>query len=251
MPVRGGGGGGSSVVGINATLTPVSETVTQPASGGLISGGMLDGWRMFDPNGGVDSLADDGSYFDIGYNVGSASAQWMTDKTALDKQPFFCWPNKLMGDFSISVEYVGNRGAGVAANTTNIGVFAITTPTDTSLNTHYGIAAWTWWGSHAAAKWGANTFGTQKVGTDGGVLHWSYTNKLELDRAEGVVSSYYTSGLTAVRSAGVSPGSDQWGTAGDATYVGIGIYTGQAAGSEETMSLVSVTLTGSEWTATP
>tara|TARA_R110000824_G_scaffold7944_1_gene36237 strand:- start:239 stop:1051 length:813 start_codon:yes stop_codon:yes gene_type:complete len=246
------GGGGSNVTSINAALTPTAATVTLPSTGDLISGGMLDGWRMFDPSGGVTALADDGNYFDITYNKGSAQTQWIDDKLAPTKQPFFCWPNKIMGNFVLTLQYTGNRGAGVSHQNTNCGVFCVAAyPTDTNLGRYYGIEAYTWWASHAAAKWGAQAMGTQKSGYTGAVLTWTTTNTLKLTQAEGIITAQYRQGTSGALTTSTTPGVDNWGVAGDASYIGIGLYTNRAAGSEEVMSLVSVDLTGSEWTATP
>lgn len=253
MPVRGGGGGGgSSVVGINATLTPVSETVTKPASGGLISGGMLDGWRMFDPLSSISTLADDGSAFSVSYHgVEGNYYEWMNNKRAYSLYPIICWPNRIMGDFSLELKYTGNSIGNIF---TSIGCIVHQRPTDTDWGHHSGIMGGRYYTSAGKAFGGSVALTTKKTTDYAYPLTWSNDNWLKVVRSEQNMTCSWKTGAGSYADL-VS--SDAWGMAGAAAYVGIAMFTRAGwtsswdGSSNDIVDILEVNLTGSEWTATP
>ena len=248
-PKLSGGAAGPSVTPISATLTPGNAgSIVIPSSGSPISGGMFDGWVLFDPQGCVQSMSDGATTFDIAFEKATNNYAWLSNVYAPSAQPIICWPNEVMKDFEFEVKSTWLvDGSGEVNNaSTSAALIVHERPTDPAWGNYFGMASLGRWASTCDSGFGVSSGGASKKNTSYANIPRSGDVWLKLDRVKNQVTGYHKIGAAA--SYTVQEGPDAIGGGGGvASYIGIALYTQSAAGSPETIKISNANLTGSEW----
>ena len=243
-----GGGGGSKVAPIDLNLTPSAATVA--ITDGLVTEGLLKGWKVSDPQSGIASLADDGSEFTVKIQATTSNYEWLGTSGVAEKQPIIYYPTPLMGDFTFEVKFTG-ASSGNAYRMIFIGGFALPSGAvgDTpNWSHHFGCRFGRWNASDGKPTAGFST-SNGKTTADITNQDWDQDNWLKLQRSgETITASHkYGGGAYATITA-----ADKWDIGGGATNIGIGFMTrGADGGSEDDIDLLSVSLRGYDWTDDP
>lgn len=243
-----GGVSEPTVETINLALTPSAATVG--IDDGMVNNGLLKGWKVSDPQSGIDSLADDGSEFTVKIQATTSNYEWLGTSGVAEKQPIIYYPNPVMGDFTFEVKFTG-ASSGNAYRMIFMGGFALPSGAvgDTpNWSHHFGCRFGRWSGSDGKPTAG---FSTSNGKTVVSVTNqdWDQDNWLKLQRSgETITASHkYGGGAYAAIAA-----ADKWDIGGGATNLGIGFMTqGADGGSEDDIDLLSVSLTAFKWTASP
>ena len=237
----------SSVTDINASLTPSSGTVS--ISDNKVVNGMLNGWKVSDPQSGIDGLTDDGNKFRISFLSCSGNAEWAHTSGVCEKQPILLYPKPVMGDFTFEVKFTG-ASSGAALRHIYVGTFTV--PSNGAGDTpdwshHMGARFGRWQSANGAPRAAFCTSAGSKSVTITAQA-WDQDHWLKVQRSEETItmSHKYGSGSYAAITTG-----DKMDIGGGATNLGIGVMTTSGSGSEDYVDILSVSLTSHEWTASP
>jgi hypothetical protein len=249
MPSRAGnyqGAAGGAVTAVAFTGTPSAGTPSSLADGATVDAGVLSGLKIHDPHGALNSAIDGGTTQDIAFDRGSGNAANATLNlgNAWLNQPRFYYPELMMGDFEITL-YV-DQSANAASTATEIGLIAGGGNTSNEAH-HINHRFGDYLTSTAAYKTGyAAGTGSYELNGSTAISRSAAPRWIRLQRI-GAVVRFSEGGVAATPS--WSDTDEQWDAGGGAVYVGFSLHAGSA--TEETYRIYKITITGSEYTATP
>lgn len=232
-PESGGGGGTES---ISAQLTPRNETVTSYGHGQTISGGMFDGWKVYDPSGYITGFTDDGVCVTVTLNSGGTSA--FTSYLALTNNVRIHHPATFVGDFDFAIK-AGSPGGDYRRRIAPM-AYSGTVGTDGQFRM---VRMGNWSGT--LAEFDANrVFRTSSDNTDGPTTVWADHCWVGIDRVAQLADNKH--GGTAAEPVWTSISQDHKQPEGGAPNLGIMFYAGNHGDSFE---IKEVRLSGFKYSA--
>jgi len=243
-------------VAVSETLTPGTAGDVLPSltdGEGTFSGGMLDGWILFDPDGDVTAINDgvqNSGEFTITWDPITSSYRWLTsNRQTVSHAPFLAYPELMTGDFEIEVCVTAPADAAVAGRVANgnfdFMVGALQRPAYAEGMTHYiGCLCGRYWSTAGQVRAGAYAGnGSYAYQVGAGTFDFADENWLKIKREGAVVTAQYKLEGGAYQSVNAALPPDEWDWSGAAVYVGIGMATDVETNY---ISVLNVNVTGTE-----
>ena len=224
------------------SLTPVSEAVS--IVGGLVVGGMFDGYLAFNDSQ-FSSLTETATECTVVFSQGADSNnRWVIDPDGTD-QLAIAYPNKMMGDATVMVEFTGNT-SGNAQRHIGAGIFKRGTEDNEGQTTAMMFGYWN-------TTQGKPTAGCQAAEQNGAIVqsaqeNWNIKRQMRLAIVGGVCTfdeKLSTEGTwTTLATKG-------WDVCGSAFYAGVLLGTRDVSPTTDTVEIYSVTIDGQEYAPIP